>query len=55
MLSRKPVQGISAYSPNLDGCVATGETQEEAEREMQEAIAFHLEGMAGVVTERHQP
>lgn len=38
--------GYSAYSPDLDGCVATGRTREEVEREMQEAIAFHLEGMA---------
>ena len=37
--------GFSAYSPDLDGCVATGATREEVEREMQEAIAFHLEGM----------
>ena len=35
--------GYSAYSPDLDGCVATGKTREEVEREMQEAIAFHLE------------
>ena len=38
--------GYSAYSPDLDGCVATGRTHEEVEREMQEAISFHLEGMA---------
>jgi len=38
--------GYSAYSPDLDGCAATGKTREEVEREMQEAIAFHLEGMA---------
>ena len=37
--------GFSAYSPDLDGCIATGDTREEVEREMQEAIAFHLEGM----------
>jgi predicted RNase H-like HicB family nuclease len=37
--------GFSAYSPDLDGCVATGATREEVEREMQEAIAFHLDGM----------
>lgn len=37
--------GFSAYSPDLDGCIATGGTREEVEREMQEAIAFHLEGM----------
>ncbi len=38
--------GYSAYSPDLDGCTATGKTREEVEREMQEAIEFHLEGMA---------
>jgi predicted RNase H-like HicB family nuclease len=38
--------GYSAYSPDLDGCVATGKTREEVEKEMQEAIAFHLDGMA---------
>jgi predicted RNase H-like HicB family nuclease len=42
----KTETGYSAYSPDLDGCVATGKTHEEVEREMQEAIAFHLEGMA---------
>jgi len=38
--------GYSAYSPDLDGCIATGKTRDEVEREMREAIAFHLEGMA---------
>ena len=38
--------GFSAYSPDLDGCVATGATREEVEREMHAAIAFHLEGLA---------
>ncbi len=38
--------GYSAYSPDLDGCVATGATRHEVESQMQEAIAFHLEGMA---------
>ena len=28
-----------------DGCVATGKTREEVEREMAEALEFHLEGM----------
>ena len=35
----------SAYVPDLPGCVATGETVEEAEREIRQAIEFHLEGM----------
>jgi predicted RNase H-like HicB family nuclease len=38
--------GYSAYSPDLDGCVATGRTREEVEREMREAIAFHLDGLS---------
>lgn len=37
--------GFSAYSPDLDGCVATGATRDEVEREMSEAIAFHIKGM----------
>lgn len=35
----------SAYVPDLPGCVATGGTLEETEREIREAIAFHLEGL----------
>jgi predicted RNase H-like HicB family nuclease len=35
----------SAYVPDLRGCVATGATVEEAEAEIKEAIAFHIDGM----------
>lgn len=35
----------SAYVPDLPGCVATGHTREEVERNMHEAIILHLEGM----------
>jgi predicted RNase H-like HicB family nuclease len=37
--------GFSAFSPDLDGCVATGATGEEVEQRMKEAIEFHLEGL----------
>ena len=37
--------GFSAYSPDLPGCVSTGATREEVERNMQEAIELHLEGL----------
>jgi len=37
--------GYSAFSPDLPGCIAAGETREEVERNMQEAIAFHLDGL----------
>ena len=30
--------GYSAYSPDLPGCVATGRTRAEVEREMHDAI-----------------
>ena len=35
----------SAYVPDLQGCVATGSTIKEVEREIREAIEFHLEGL----------
>jgi predicted RNase H-like HicB family nuclease len=34
-----------AYVPDLPGCVAVGETREEIERLIHQAIEFHLEGM----------
>jgi predicted RNase H-like HicB family nuclease len=36
---------FSAYSPDVPGVAATGATREECEREMREALAFHLEGL----------
>lgn len=41
----KTATGYSAYSPNIDGCVATGATRDEVEKNMKEAIEFHLEGL----------
>ncbi|MCH8870529.1 MAG: type II toxin-antitoxin system HicB family antitoxin [Chloroflexi bacterium] len=35
----------SAYSPDLPGCVATGKTREDAERNMHEAIQLHVDGL----------
>ena len=35
----------SACVPDLPGCIATGPMPEEVEREIREAIEFHLEGM----------
>ena len=36
---------VSAYVPDLPGCVATGATVEEVETKIREAIAFHVEGL----------
>jgi len=41
-----PPSNHSAWSPDLPGCVATGATVEDVEREMRAAIALHLEGLA---------
>jgi predicted RNase H-like HicB family nuclease len=35
----------SAYVPDLPGCVTIGATVAEVEREIREAIEFHLDGM----------
>ncbi len=35
----------SAYDPDLPGCIAVGDTLEEVEQSMKEAIQFHLEGL----------
>lgn len=41
----KAEHNYSAYVPDLPGCVATGATVAQAEAEIREAIAFHIEGM----------
>ena len=41
----KANNNYSAYSPDLPGCVATGATREEAEKNMYEAIEMHIEGL----------
>ncbi len=38
-------QSYGAYAPDLPGCIAVGETPEETERLMREAIALHLRGL----------
>jgi len=41
----KAGSNYSAYVPDLPGCVATGETQAEVEREIRDAIRFHIDGL----------
>lgn len=41
----KAESNYSAYVPDLPGCVATGNSIEEVEAEIREAIAFHIEGL----------
>ena len=41
----KTKTGFGAYSPDLDGCIATAKTRSAVRKLMREAIQFHLEGM----------
>lgn len=41
----KGAHNLSAYVPDLPGCITTGQTAEEIERNIREAIELHLEGM----------
>ena len=41
----KGTDNYSAYVPDLPGCVAAGDTVEETEALLREAIELHLEGM----------
>ncbi len=38
-------KNYSAYVPDLPGCVATGKTREEVERNIHEAIQMHVQGL----------
>ena len=41
----KADSNYSAYVPDLPGCVATGDNVSDVEREIREAIRFHIEGL----------
>jgi len=40
--------GFSAYSPDVPGCAAVGDTQEETRNNFQYALAAHFEAMREV-------
>jgi predicted RNase H-like HicB family nuclease len=41
----KTETGYSAYSPDLEGCVATGTTKKQAEKNMYSALEMHVKGI----------
>jgi predicted RNase H-like HicB family nuclease len=45
IIIEKTDNNYSAYSPDLLGCVATGSTIEETEKNMHEAIEMHVRGL----------
>ncbi|MGD0201722.1 MAG: type II toxin-antitoxin system HicB family antitoxin [Bryobacteraceae bacterium] len=40
--------GYSAFSPDVPGCAAVGDTEEETRRNFQDALAAHFEAMREV-------
>ena len=40
--------GCSAYSPDVPGCAAVGDSEEQARRNLQEALAAHFDAMREV-------
>ena len=45
VIIEKSGNNYSAYSPDLPGCIATGLTIEETERNIHEAIEMHVQGL----------
>lgn len=45
IIFEKTETGYSAYVPDLPGCIATGKTKAIAEKNILDAIRFHLDGM----------
>ena len=45
IIIEKTRTGYSAFSQDIPGCIATGKTKKETIKNMEIAIAMHLEGM----------
>ncbi len=45
VIFEKASDNLSAYSPDLPGCIATGGTREEAKENIRAAIALHINGL----------
>ena len=51
VLIEKGDTSYGASAPDLPGCIAVGETLEEVQRLIREAVAFHIEGLRGDLRE----
>ena len=51
----KAGNNYSAYVPDLPGCIATGATRKETEKNIREAIVFHIQGLRDDGIELHPP
>ncbi len=45
VIYEKTGTGYSAYLPDLPGCAATGKTKRQVEKNIYEAMKFHIEGL----------
>jgi len=45
LIGPTPDGHYGALAPDLPGCITLGDTVEDTDREMREAIAFHLDGL----------
>ena len=45
LVIEKTPTGYSAYSPDVPGCAAVGDTEEETRRNFQDALTAHFEVM----------
>ena len=45
IIIEKSKDGYGAFSPDITGCIAVGDTRREVKKLIKEAIEFHLEGL----------
>jgi predicted RNase H-like HicB family nuclease len=45
VIIEEAAENFSAYSPDVPGCVATGDTRDEAIAVMRDAMTAHLKGL----------
>ena len=45
VIFEKAGDNYSAYAPDIQGCIATGKTRSEVEKNIREAISFHIDGL----------
>ncbi len=45
VIIEKSATGFGAFVPDLPGCVAVGETEDEVIQLIREAIEFHIDGL----------
>ena len=48
VVTERTSTGYSAYSPDVPGCAAVGDTEDETRRNFQDALASHFEAMREV-------